>query len=285
MGLTYNTFVLTITSSSIMPSVNYYNQTAPFWDWVAGLEERGPNHPLFGGAHRTNEAEPDQQRFDPWTPGWAGFPFGPMPHRGRRGGPGHPSHHHGPTHPHPPPHNRGEDCVQEATYSHEGDRVEEQHSGSDTETGREGPSMRSRCRGRGRGGFGSRGRGGFGGRGRGGFPFANPGAMGGFGALAGMLQDQLLGNGSAEKENEDLKPELSIGGVIYRPGGEELLSTLALDERKVGAFERKLRLGSRANPAQVDVDAISANLEDGILRVEVPKMDSGYVEIKKVDIE
>ncbi|KAI6828608.1 hypothetical protein KC340_g10194 [Hortaea werneckii] len=302
-----------------MPSVNYYNQTAPFWDWVAGLEERGPNHPLFGGAHRTNEAEPDQQRFDPWTPGWAGFPFGPMPHRGRRGGPGHPSHHHGPTHPHPPPHNRGEDCVQEATYSHEGDRVEEQHSGSDTETGREGPSMRSRCRGRGRGGFGSRGRGGFGGRGRGGFPFANPGAMGGFGALAGMLQDQLLGNGSAEKENEDLKPEadvfdtpeafvvhvslpgakkedigvnwdqekseLSIGGVIYRPGGEELLSTLALDERKVGAFERKLRLGSRANPAQVDVDAISAKLEDGILRVEVPKMDSGYVEIKKVDIE
>ena len=134
-----------------------------------------------------------------------------------------------------------------------------------------------------------------------------------------MFQDQLFGNGSTEKDNEDLKPEadvfdtpeafvvhvslpgakkedigvnwdqekseLSIGGVIYRPGGEELLQTLALDERKVGAFERKLRLGSRANPAQVDVDAISAKLEDGILRVEVPKMDSGYVEIKKVDIE
>ncbi|OTA24933.1 hypothetical protein BTJ68_12306 [Hortaea werneckii EXF-2000] len=178
--------------------------------------------------------------------------------------------------------------------------------------------MRGRCHGRGRGGFGGRGRGGFGGRGRGGFPFADPGAMGGWGALAGKFQDQLFGNGSIEKEDEDLKPEadvfdtpeafvvhvslpgakkedigvnwdqekseLSIGGVIYRPGGEELLQTLALDERKVGAFERKLRLGSRANPAQVDVDGISAKLEDGILRVEVPKMDSGYVEIKKVDI-
>ncbi|KAF2216536.1 hypothetical protein CERZMDRAFT_33739 [Cercospora zeae-maydis SCOH1-5] len=81
------------------------------------------------------------------------------------------------------------------------------------------------------------------------------------------------------------KSELSIAGVVYRPGDEELLKTLALDERKVGAFERKVRLGSRANPAQVDVDAITARLEDGILRVEVPKLDAGYVEIKKVDIE
>ncbi|KAI7472870.1 hypothetical protein KC351_g11429 [Hortaea werneckii] len=302
-----------------MPSVNYYNQTAPFWDWVAGLEERGPNHPLFGGADRGDQAESEQQRFNPWMQGWGSFSFGPMPHRGRRGGPGHPVHHHGPAHPHPPPYNWDEDHGQDATHPPEGDQAEAQHSGSDTETGHEGPSMRGRCHGRGRGGFGGRGRGGFGGRGRGGFPFADPGAMGGWGALAGKFQDQLFGNGSIEKEDEDLKPEadvfdtpeafvvhvslpgakkedidvnwdqekseLSIGGVIYRPGGEELLQTLALDERKVGAFERKLRLGSRANPAQVDVDGISAKLEDGILRVEVPKMDSGYVEIKKVDIQ
>lgn len=78
---------------------------------------------------------------------------------------------------------------------------------------------------------------------------------------------------------------LSIAGVVYRPGDEELLKTLALDERKVGVFERKVRLGSRANPAQVDVDAISAKLEDGILRVDVPKLDAGYVEVKKVDVE
>lgn len=81
------------------------------------------------------------------------------------------------------------------------------------------------------------------------------------------------------------KSEISVAGVVHRPGDEELLKTLALDERKVGAFERKVRLGSRANPAQVDVEGISAKLEDGVLRVEVPKMDAGFVEIKKVDIE
>jgi HSP20 family protein len=58
-----------------------------------------------------------------------------------------------------------------------------------------------------------------------------------------------------------------------------------MDERKVGAFERKIRLGSLANPANVDVDAITAKLEDGILRVEVPKLDKDYVEVKMVDIE
>lgn len=81
------------------------------------------------------------------------------------------------------------------------------------------------------------------------------------------------------------KSELSIAGVIYRPGDEDFLKTLAMDERKVGAFEKKIRLGSRANPAQVDADLITAKLEDGILRIEVPKLDKDYVEIKKVDIE
>jgi HSP20 family protein len=57
------------------------------------------------------------------------------------------------------------------------------------------------------------------------------------------------------------------------------------DERKVGAFERKIRLGTRANPASIDADGITAKLEDGVLRVEVPKLDSGYVEIRKVDIQ
>ncbi|KKY26949.1 putative heat shock protein 42 [Diplodia seriata] len=80
------------------------------------------------------------------------------------------------------------------------------------------------------------------------------------------------------------KSEISISGVVHRPGDEEFIKTLALNERKVGPFERKIRLGSRANPAQVDDDAITAKLEDGILRVEVPKLDKDYVEIKKVDI-
>jgi HSP20 family protein len=81
------------------------------------------------------------------------------------------------------------------------------------------------------------------------------------------------------------KSELSIAGVIYRPGDEEFLKSLAMSERKVGPFERKLRLGTRATPAHIDADGITAKLEDGILRVEVPKLDTGYVEIRKVDIE
>ena len=143
--------------------------------------------------------------------------------------------------------------------------------------------------------------------------------MGGFGALANMFQEQLFGEGGNKEKSEEFTPEvdvfdhpeayvihvslpgakkedvgvnwdadkseLSIAGVVYRPGDEEFLKHLAMDERKVGAFERKVRLGSRASPAQVDVDGISARMEEGVLRVEVPKLDSGYVEIKKVDIE
>lgn len=81
------------------------------------------------------------------------------------------------------------------------------------------------------------------------------------------------------------KSELNVAGVIYRPGDEEFLKTLALDERKVGVFERKVKLGSKANPAQVDSDAISAKMEDGILMITIPKLDNDIVEVKKVDIE
>lgn len=81
------------------------------------------------------------------------------------------------------------------------------------------------------------------------------------------------------------KSELSVAGVIYRPGDEEVLKTLAMDERKIGAFERKVRLGSRAHPAAVDPDTIGAKMEDGVLRISIPKQDKEYVEIKKVDIE
>ena len=98
-------------------------------------------------------------------------------------------------------------------------------------------------------------------------------------SLPGAKKEDVGVNWDAEKS------ELSIAGVIYRPGDEEFLKTLALNERKVGAFERKIRLGTRANPASVDADGITAKLEDGVLRVEVPKLDSGYVEIRKVDIE
>ena len=81
------------------------------------------------------------------------------------------------------------------------------------------------------------------------------------------------------------KSELSVAGVVYRPGSEEFLKTLALDERKVGLFERRVRLGSRATPAQVDVEGISAKMEDGVLMVTIPKEDKDFVDVKKVDIE
>ena len=80
------------------------------------------------------------------------------------------------------------------------------------------------------------------------------------------------------------KSELNVAGVIYRPGDEEFLKTLALDERKVGVFERKVKLGSKANPANVDGDGIGAKMEDGVLLVTIPKTEE-FVDVKKVDIE
>ena len=81
------------------------------------------------------------------------------------------------------------------------------------------------------------------------------------------------------------KSELNVAGVIYRPGDEAFLKTLALDERKVGVFDRKVRMGSKTAPAQVDAEGISAKMEEGVLMVTIPKTDADIVEVKKVDIE
>ena len=80
------------------------------------------------------------------------------------------------------------------------------------------------------------------------------------------------------------KSELNVAGVIYRPGDEEFLKTLALDERKVGVFDRKVKLGSKENPANVDADGIGAKMEDGVLLITIPKTEE-FVDVKKVDIE
>ncbi|CAI6336399.1 unnamed protein product [Periconia digitata] len=99
-------------------------------------------------------------------------------------------------------------------------------------------------------------------------------------SLPGAKKEDVGVNWNAEKS------ELSIAGVVYRPGDEKLMAQLAMAERKAGAFERKIRLGTRANPANVDADQISAKLEDGVLRIDIPKMgENGFVEIRKVDIE
>lgn len=299
-----------------MPSVRYYNQTAPFWDFVANLEEQGSSHPFFG--NRGDADTGNTERPNPWVHGWAGFPFGPVPHRGRHGPHGaHHHHHQGPPPPPPPPgaEQEGEAPPPDYQNEKEGEAGPSDQREDNAQPGpSHGPDARraGRCGGRGRGGWGGRGRGSWGGRG--GFPTG-----GGFGNWANMLQEQMFGEDTNKEKSEEFQPdvdvfdapeafvvhvslpgaqkeeisvdfnseksELSIAGVVYRPGDEEFLKTLAMDERKVGAFDRKVRLGSRANPAQVDVDAITARMEDGVLRVEVPKLDSGYVEIKKVDIE
>ena len=319
-----------------MPSVRYYNQTAPFWDFVANLEEQGSSHSFFAGGNRNNNNDNDNDHDhdnenhneppNPWRTGnWGGIPFGPFAFRGRQAstpaGPppaaaaeGNTETEAGPSDARDPPPPFSDDPEEETpreAWSHH------HHHRAGPHRGRGGP------RGMGGGPCGrGRGRGGpWGGRYSGHFhPYA--GAGGPFGAFAQMFSNQLFGedtNTTKDKTNEDFKPdvdvfdtseafvvhaslpgakkedvavnwdseksELSITGIAHRPGDEELLKTLALDERKVGAFERKVRLGSRANPAQIDVDAITARLEDGVLRIEVPKLDAGYVEIKKVDIE
>lgn len=81
---------------------------------------------------------------------------------------------------------------------------------------------------------------------------------------------------------------LRLAGVVYRPGvTEELHQALAMEERtrEVGVFEREIRLGTRQAPAFVSVDEITAKLEDGILTVIVPKIESETESKKKVIVE
>lgn len=69
---------------------------------------------------------------------------------------------------------------------------------------------------------------------------------------------------------------LRLAGVVYRPGvNEDMHQALVMEERgrEVGVFEREVRFGTRAAPALVIVDGISAKLEDGVLNVTLPKID------------
>ncbi|KAL2220935.1 hypothetical protein M432DRAFT_247861 [Thermoascus aurantiacus ATCC 26904] len=68
---------------------------------------------------------------------------------------------------------------------------------------------------------------------------------------------------------------LHVAGVVYRPGiDEQLNNTLVVEERarEVGVFEREVRLGTRAQPANVDIDGVSAKLVEGVLVVSLPKI-------------
>ena len=346
-----------------MPSLNYMNNgSAPFWDFLASLEQQGSTHPFFaqnsndqhepGHDEHREDNHPPQNPFDSW--GWGGiFGGAGIPHRG----------------PPPPPGTHSPSVPAQEHEQHTGEKDAEKTDNNDNNG--EGPSGKSgseneggcprnwgehgRCGGR-RGRHGPGRHDGFGrhhspphghhhgprgSRGPRGPSFGpphhgGPGRRGPWGRGVPFFEnsfdpaaiathfwerfaDEHPSNNKDTKETEDFVPEadvfdtetafvvhialpgakkedvgvnwdtekseLSVAGVIYRPGDEAFLKTLALNERKVGPFERKIRLGTRANPAQIDADGISAKLEDGVLRVEVPKMDSGFVEVRKVDIE
>ncbi|KAF1942938.1 HSP20-like chaperone [Clathrospora elynae] len=345
-----------------MPSVTYMNQSAPFWDFIASLEQQGPQQPSFA-QNRNDEPENEHEQgeghedpahpFGPW--GWGQQFFGGgrgMPYRGS------------------PPHGRPHHQHEGAAGEQNKEKNTENDAGQDDDNNGEGPSgnpdpdneghpygrgHHGRCCGGRRGRCGAGARGGFsprhgpgphheqhhGGR-RGGWgPWGRGGHLGGMGrgpfgfggnsfdpsTLVVQLWNQFNDSHPSNTNDSPTKPteptdhtpdtdifdtesayvvhvslpgakkedvgvnwdaekgELSIAGVVYRPGDEEFLKTLAMNERKVGPFERKIRLGTRASPAHIDADGITAKLEEGVLRVEVPKLDAGYVEIRKVDIE
>lgn len=82
--------------------------------------------------------------------------------------------------------------------------------------------------------------------------------------------------------------ELTVSGVVHRPGDEAFLQKLHAAERKVGVFERKVTLppaGVLERGDDVDAGGITAKLEDGLLVVVVPKVEKEWTEVRKVDIE
>lgn len=95
----------------------------------------------------------------------------------------------------------------------------------------------------------------------------------------------------AKKENVGVnwdgdKGLLNLAGVVDRLGDEEFLRSLAQSERKVGVFERAVKLppGPNDEKEKIDGDSITAKLEDGVLIITVPKVEKEWTEVKKVDI-
>jgi HSP20 family protein len=100
-------------------------------------------------------------------------------------------------------------------------------------------------------------------------------------SLAGAKKEDLSVNWDVEKS------ELVVAGVVYRPGDEALLKTLALDERKVGAFQRKVALGgAKEKKVEVEVEGIAAKMVDGVLVVTLPKKDAEeFEQVFHVDVD
>ncbi|CAG8961856.1 hypothetical protein HYFRA_00013656 [Hymenoscyphus fraxineus] len=85
---------------------------------------------------------------------------------------------------------------------------------------------------------------------------------------------------------DEEKGVLNLAGVVYRKGDEAFLQTLTQGERKVGMFDRTVKLPpGDGEKEEVDGDNITAKLEDGVLVVTVPKAEKEWTEVKRVDIE
>ncbi|KAI0175629.1 HSP20-like chaperone [Hypoxylon sp. FL1284] len=98
-------------------------------------------------------------------------------------------------------------------------------------------------------------------------------------SLPGAVKEDIGVNWDGEKVN--------IAGVVYRPGSEEFLQSMTSSERKVGMFERSIKLPPPGSAEKEEVDgfSITAKMENGILIVAVPKIEKEWTEIHKVDIE
>lgn len=85
---------------------------------------------------------------------------------------------------------------------------------------------------------------------------------------------------------DDENSTLRIAGVVHRPNVDEtMMKLLAVDGRKreTGVFEKSITLGTRREPANVDVAGITAKMQDGVLIVTVPKVQK-EVEKREVPI-
>lgn len=232
------------------PSIPYFNQSAPFWDFVASFEdqafkestpaEKEESHAKADANNERPSAESSSGQRGPCGGAWArGGHCG-----GRRGG--RDFHHRG------GPWGMGPGMGLHPFFQFLQSQLDATTQGAESESNDFKPPVDV---------------------------FSTPTAYHIHVSLPGVKKEDVGLNYDADKS------ELSIAGVIYRPGDEEFLKTLAMGERKVGVFERKVKLGNERHPAEVDIEGITAKLEDGVLKIEVPRMEKDFVNVKKVDIE
>ncbi|CRG92008.1 hypothetical protein PISL3812_09062 [Talaromyces islandicus] len=84
-------------------------------------------------------------------------------------------------------------------------------------------------------------------------------------------------------ELDSRKCELGIRGTLQRR--EEWPFLKGLGQNGKGEFEHKLYLGPRVNQTQIQIDGITARMENVILVVSIPKVNYEHGDIKKVHIE